>query len=127
MYLGILLVSGLAFACSTELIPELNEQLKLVPFTEEFKTKLTASMIVDYGGCWLVERALKWGFSDFRPKDIALRRPEQMEREEKRQAVEKAEEERKKEEAKAEAARKKQEVLEAKRRELMARWGVPQQ
>merc|ERR1712000_489997 len=40
MYWGIVGVSGLAFVCAMELIPEINEQMKLVPFTEEFKTKM---------------------------------------------------------------------------------------
>ena len=52
-------------------------------------------MIVDYCGCWVVEQILKRAFSDFKPKDIALRRPDQIEREEKRrrELLEKAEQE----------------------------------
>ncbi|KAG9258768.1 cation pump, Ca2+ pump [Emericellopsis atlantica] len=99
MYWGIVGVSGLAFVCAMELIPEINEQMKLVPFTEEFKTKMTASMVLDFGLCWLIERGLKWGFSDFRPRDIAERRPDQLEREMARKEVlaqKKAEEDEKK-------------------------------
>ena len=78
MFWGIVGVSGVAFSCSTEFIPELNEQLKLVPFSLEFKTVLTAVMVVDYLGCLLVEVVLKKLFSDFRPKDIAVRRRDQV-------------------------------------------------
>jgi cation-transporting ATPase 13A1 len=88
MYWGMLAVSGIAFACSTELIPELNEQLKLVKFTTEFKLNMTATMIVDFVGCWIIEQGLKTLFSDFRPKDIAVRRPDQLEVEAKRKALE---------------------------------------
>ena len=88
MYYGLLLVSGVAFSCSTEFIPEINEKLKLVPFTTEFKFVMTTVMIVDYVGCFIVEKVLKHLYSDFRPKDIAVRRPDQVRVEESRKAKE---------------------------------------
>ena len=88
MYYGLLLVSGVAFSCSTEFIPEINEKLKLVPFTMEFKFVMTTVMIVDYVGCFIVEKVLKHLYSDFRPKDIAVRRPDQVRAEESRKAKE---------------------------------------
>lgn len=81
MFYGIVGVSGLAFVCALELMPEINEQMKLVPFTEEFKTKMTTVMVLDYAVCWVIETVLKKGFSDYRPRDIAERRPEQLKRE----------------------------------------------
>ncbi|OXV10513.1 hypothetical protein Egran_01725 [Elaphomyces granulatus] len=81
MYWGLVGASAVAFSCATEFIPELNGKLRLVPFSTEFKFTLTVLMIVDYAGCWLVETALKRLFSDFRPKDIAIRRPDQLSRE----------------------------------------------
>jgi cation-transporting ATPase 13A1 len=94
MFWGILGVTAIAFSCSTEFIPEINQQMKLVPFKDEFKMTLTAVMVIDYAACWLIEVVLKWAFSDFRPRDIAERRPEQLERE----RVRKAEEQRLKDE-----------------------------
>ena len=41
-------------------------------------------MVLDYMGCWLIEKAFKLLFSDYRPKDIAVRRPDQLEKEQKR-------------------------------------------
>jgi len=93
MYYGIILVAGVAFSCATEFIPEINQQLKLVPFTYDFKVTLTGIMIIDYAACWIIEKVLKQAFSDFRPKDIALRRPDQLEREEKRKRLELEEQE----------------------------------
>jgi len=84
MYYGIVGVTFIAFSCSTEFIPEINEKMKLVPFSNDFKFTMTAVMIVDYLGCWVVEQALKRLFSDYRPKDIAVRRRDQVEREEQR-------------------------------------------
>ncbi|KAL8950631.1 MAG: hypothetical protein Q9222_003340 [Ikaeria aurantiellina] len=89
MYWGLILVSGVAFSCSTEFIPELNEKLRLVPFSMGFKVTMTAVMIIDYIGCFVIERVLKHAFSDFRPKDIATRRPDQIKVEEDRKAQEK--------------------------------------
>jgi len=73
MWWSIVGVGGIAFACAVEFVPELNEKLRLVKFTREFQTTLTLVMVVDYVGCWLVEQLFKWGFSDNRPKEIALR------------------------------------------------------
>ncbi|KAF4125501.1 manganese-transporting P-type ATPase [Geosmithia morbida] len=87
MYYGIVGVSALAFICALELIPEINEGMKLVPFTEEFKMKMTTSMVLDYGLCYVIEFGLKHFFSDYRPRDIAERRPDQLEREAVRKAV----------------------------------------
>ena len=90
MFWGIVLVAGVAFSCSTEFIPELNDQMRLVPFSSAFKMTMTTVMIVDYIGCYIIEQVLKQAFSDFRPKDIAMRRPDQLKAEEERIAREKA-------------------------------------
>lgn len=84
MYYGLIGVAAVAFSCSTEFIPEINEKLRLVPFTTEFKTTMTVVMILDYAGCWIIEKTLKWAFSDYRPKDIAVRREDQDKKEEAR-------------------------------------------
>ena len=82
------MVSGVAFSCSTEFLPELNEKLRLVPFTMDFKLTLTVVMVLDYMGCYVIEQGLKRAFSDLKPKDIAVRREEQLQREEKRKREE---------------------------------------
>jgi cation-transporting ATPase 13A1 len=91
MYYGLIITSGVALSCATEFIPEINEKLRLVPFTSEFKVILTTLMIGDYAGCWIVENLLKRYFSDYRPKDIAVRRPDQLAREEARKLKEEEE------------------------------------
>ncbi|KIW77039.1 hypothetical protein Z517_09485 [Fonsecaea pedrosoi CBS 271.37] len=96
MYWGLLACSFVAFAGSTEFLPELSEKLRLVPFTSEFKWALTTLMVADFVGCWIVEQIFKYLFSDFRPKDIAIKRPDQVERDDKRkrELAAKAEQER---------------------------------
>jgi manganese-transporting P-type ATPase len=54
-------------------------------------------MIIDYVGCWICEQGFKHLFSDYKPKDIAVRRPDQLEFENKRKAAEAKEEEERKE------------------------------
>jgi cation-transporting ATPase 13A1 len=97
MYWGIVVVTAIAFSCATEFIPEINEQLKLVPFTTDFKMTMTIVMILDYAGCWGIEKVLKLLFSDYKPKDIAVRRPDQLEKEQKRLQIEQLAAEREKE------------------------------
>lgn len=98
MWYGLVMVTGVAFSCATEFVPEINTRLKLVPFTTGFKVTLTTLMLVDYIGCWVVEQTFKRAFSDYKPKDIAVRRKDQLEREERRKKEEKEAEERKLEE-----------------------------
>lgn len=88
MYYGLVGVAGIAFSCSTEFIPEINEKMRLVKFDDSFKWMLTSTMALDFVGCWIVEKSLKRLFSDYKPKDIAVRRPDQDERERIRIAVE---------------------------------------
>jgi manganese-transporting P-type ATPase len=97
MYWGLIGCSFVAFSCSTEFIPELNEKLRLVKFTDEFKSTMTIVMALDYVGCYIIEKGLKYLFSDYRPKDIAVRRPDQLEREQERKHKEWLEGERQKE------------------------------
>lgn len=99
MYWGLVIAAGVAFSCATEFIPELNEKLRMVPFTQEFKMTLTVVMAIDYAGCWVIENVLKRMFSDFRPKDIAVRRPDQIAKEEARKKKEQEEKDRAKERA----------------------------
>lgn len=114
MYWGLVLVSAVAFSCSTEFIPEINTKLRLVPFSTDFKMTMTGVMLLDYAGCWIVEKVLKVGFSDFRPKDIAERRPDQIMREEDRKAKEKEEELEKVERLEREKIEKLEKALAAK-------------
>ncbi|KUI55931.1 Manganese-transporting ATPase 1 [Cytospora mali] len=120
MFYGIVGVTAIAFSCSTEFVPELNEQMKLVPFSNEFKTTMTAVMLIDYASCWIIEIALKKLFSDYQPRDIAIRRPDQLERErvrkEEEQRLKDIEDERKRMEKVAEYERK----VEEQRQRLQA-------
>jgi cation-transporting ATPase 13A1 len=105
MYWGLVLVSGVAFSCATEFIPELNTKLKLVPFTTDFKLMITTVMVFDFVACYIIEKGLKFFFSDNKPKDIAIRRPEQLEREQTRKREEEVLAQRKKNEDEIKKAR----------------------
>ncbi|KPI40823.1 Manganese-transporting ATPase 1 [Cyphellophora attinorum] len=96
MFWGLVACSFVAFAGATEFMPELNEQLSLVKFPVGFKSTLVWLMIIDYFGCYFCEYVFKQLFSDFKEKDISVKRPEQTARYEKRkaEAIAKAERER---------------------------------
>ncbi|KAI0110617.1 hypothetical protein F4776DRAFT_641778 [Hypoxylon sp. NC0597] len=118
MFWGIIGVTAIAFSCSTETIPELNEQMKLVKFTSEFRTTMTTVMIADYAGCWVIEVVLKRLFSDFRPRDIAVRRPDQNERERVRKEAEKAVKEAEEEKKRLEKVEEFERKLEERRQKI---------
>jgi len=120
MFYGIVGVTGLAFVCSMELIPEINEQMKLVPFTDYFKQRMTAVMLLDYATCWAIEVILKRLFSDFRPRDIAERRPEQLARENKRKDEERAKKEAEEEAKRMELVHDVERKIEQRRQQLEA-------
>lgn len=118
MFYGIIGVTAIAFSCSTEFIPELNEQMKLVPFKSEFKTTLTTVMILDFVGCYLIEIVFKAIFSDLKARDIAHRRPEQIKRENDRKAIERVEKDAKEEQARLAKVEEFERKVEEKRRKI---------
>lgn len=124
MFYGIVGVSALAFMCAAEVMPEMNESIKLVPFTTEFKTKMTICMALDFAVCWTIEVVLKYLFSDYHTRDIAVRRPEQLAREEARKKIE-ADKKAAEDDANrlAQVAEFERKVAE-RRRALEERWGV---
>lgn len=72
MYYGILGVAALAFSGSTEFLPELNEAIKFVKMSDEFKFKLTATMALDFLLCYAMEYTFKWLFMDDKAADITI-------------------------------------------------------
>ena len=50
----------------------------------QFKFRLTASMVIDFVGCWMIEKVCKYLFADLEPKSIVTRGRER--REERRAA-----------------------------------------
>ncbi|AMD21664.1 HFL192Wp [Eremothecium sinecaudum] len=73
MLYGLLGVAGLALTGATEFFPELNEAMKFVPMDDMFKIKLTATLLFDYAGSWIVETVLKSLFMNSEAADIAKR------------------------------------------------------
>jgi manganese-transporting P-type ATPase len=96
LYWGLVGASGVAFSGATDFIPELNRWLQVVEmdfsvshrFFErlisadplQFKLRLTASMIIDFIGCWVIENVCKYLFADLEPKSIVTRGRERRER-----------------------------------------------
>lgn len=101
LYWGLVGASAVAFSGATDFIPELNRWLQVVEMdfavshrffgrlisadSPQFKLRLTASMIIDFIGCWAIESVCKYLFADLEPKSIVTRGRERRER---RRAVE---------------------------------------
>ncbi|CAG8770423.1 13316_t:CDS:2, partial [Ambispora leptoticha] len=73
LYYGLVGVGTIALAGATEFVPEMNSMLSLVPQPFDFKTKLTAIMLLDFGLAWVIEIICKFFFAHNKPKAIARR------------------------------------------------------
>ncbi|KAI8618780.1 hypothetical protein BC830DRAFT_1208454 [Chytriomyces sp. MP71] len=69
LYNSIMMVSAVAAAAATEISPELNSSMQLVPFPDDFRYKLMATMAFDFGGAWTVEVITNYFFSDNRARE----------------------------------------------------------
>ena len=72
LYNSIMIVGFIAVAAASEISSSLNSWMQLVPFPEDFKYKLMATMVFDFGGAWIVEQITAFLFSDNRPKKELL-------------------------------------------------------
>ncbi|PFH48590.1 hypothetical protein AMATHDRAFT_76662 [Amanita thiersii Skay4041] len=101
LWWGLVGASAVAFSGSTDLMPELNRWLQIVEMDDVFKFKLTAVMLLDLAGCWVVEIICKYFFADLEPKPMITKGRER------REARRKLQEQAKLEEATVAAAEKK--------------------
>ncbi|KAI0644110.1 endoplasmic reticulum Ca-transporting P-type ATPase [Trametes meyenii] len=85
LYYGLLGASAVAFSGATDFMPELNRWLQIVEMQDSFKFRLTASMVIDFAGCWIIEKVCKALFANLEPKPMITRGRE---RREKRRAEE---------------------------------------
>ncbi|KAJ3005012.1 UNVERIFIED_CONTAM: hypothetical protein HDU68_004810, partial [Siphonaria sp. JEL0065] len=68
LYNSLMMVTGIAVLAATEISPELNSSMQLVPFPDDFRYKLMGTMAFDFGGAWVVEVITGYLFSDNRAK-----------------------------------------------------------
>ncbi|KAI0946865.1 hypothetical protein AcW1_010201 [Taiwanofungus camphoratus] len=73
LYWGLVGAGAVAFSGATDFVPELNRWLQIVEMETGFQFKLTATMIVDFVGCWFIEVVCKWLFADLEPKSMITR------------------------------------------------------
>ncbi|KAI1787190.1 endoplasmic reticulum Ca-transporting P-type ATPase [Ganoderma leucocontextum] len=85
LYWGLVGAEAVAISGATDLIPDLNRWLQIVEMQDSFKFKLAVTMIVDFIGCFLIERVCKRLFANLEPKPMITRGRE---RREKRRAEE---------------------------------------
>ncbi|KAJ7705279.1 hypothetical protein B0H17DRAFT_973789 [Mycena rosella] len=79
LYWGLVSASLVAFSGATDFMPELNRWLQIVEMAMPFKVRLTASMVIDFAGCWVIEVVCKYFFADLEPKEMVTRGRERRE------------------------------------------------
>ncbi|KAF8632664.1 hypothetical protein AX17_004797 [Amanita inopinata Kibby_2008] len=79
LWWGLVGASAVAFSGSTDFMPELNRWLQIVVMKDSFKFRLTAVMLMDLAGCWLVEVVCKYLFADLEPKAMITKGRERRE------------------------------------------------
>ncbi|KAK9450721.1 uncharacterized protein V1518DRAFT_411526 [Limtongia smithiae] len=72
MFYGLAAAGALALGGAVEIMPDLNENLKLVPMSYDFRVRLASSIVIDFVGSWIIELFFKYMFSDYKPKDISI-------------------------------------------------------
>ncbi|KAF9561719.1 endoplasmic reticulum Ca-transporting P-type ATPase [Agrocybe pediades] len=80
LWYGLLGASAVAFSGALDLMPEMNRWLQIVEMKGSFQLRLTASMLVDFIGCWIIEKTCKHLFADLEPKPMVTRGRERRER-----------------------------------------------
>ncbi|KAA1477020.1 endoplasmic reticulum Ca-transporting P-type ATPase [Dentipellis sp. KUC8613] len=92
LYWGLVGASAVAFSGATDFMPELNRWLQIVEMDYSFKLRLTLSMIIDFAGCWVIEKVCKFLFADLEPKPLVTRGRERREARRRLEEAEKAQE-----------------------------------
>ncbi|XP_006456125.1 endoplasmic reticulum Ca-transporting P-type ATPase [Agaricus bisporus var. bisporus H97] len=80
LWWGLVGASAVAFCGATDFMPELNRWLQIVEMTSTFKYRLTMMMVVDFAGCWIIEKVCKHMFADLEPKSMITRGRERREK-----------------------------------------------
>jgi len=89
LWWGLVGASAVAFSGSTDFMPELNRWLQIVVMENPFKVQLTAVMIIDFCGCWVIETMCKYLFANIEPKVMITKGRERREARRKLQEQEK--------------------------------------
>ncbi|KAF7303745.1 Cation-transporting ATPase [Mycena indigotica] len=79
LYWGLVGASAVAFCGATDFVPELNRWLQIVEMSISFRARLTASMVIDFAGCYAIEKTCKYLFADLEPKEMVTRGRERRE------------------------------------------------
>ncbi|KAG6837013.1 hypothetical protein H0H93_016220 [Arthromyces matolae] len=79
LWWGLVGASTVAFSGATDFMPELNRWLQIVEMKDSFKFRLTAIMVIDFAGCWIIEKVCKYLFADLEPKPMITRGRERRE------------------------------------------------
>lgn len=80
LYYGLLGTSAIAYSGALDIFPEMSRWLQLVEMSFDFRMRLTVSMVIDFVGCWGIEKLCKALFADLEPGELVTRGRERRER-----------------------------------------------
>ncbi|KAJ1829546.1 putative cation-transporting ATPase 1 [Coemansia sp. RSA 2599] len=75
LYRGLVGVGAIAVVCATEVMPDFNEFMKLVPMPGGFRDTICIVMAADFALAYVVEKICLYMFADYSAKPIAWRQP----------------------------------------------------
>ncbi|KAJ3573618.1 hypothetical protein NP233_g2332 [Leucocoprinus birnbaumii] len=90
LWWGLVGASAVAFSGATDFMPELNRWLQIVEMADSFKFRLTMTMVLDFTGCWAIEKVCKYLWADLEPKAMITRGRERREQRRLKEEMEKA-------------------------------------
>jgi len=76
---GLMGASAVAVSGALDLMPEMNRWLQIVEMRSSFQFRLALSMLIDFVGCWIIEKVCKYLFADLEPKAMVTRGRERRE------------------------------------------------
>ncbi|KAG8882698.1 hypothetical protein FRB97_007838 [Tulasnella sp. 331] len=80
LWWGLVGAASVAFSGATDFVPEANRWLQVVELSNDFKLRLTVTMVIDFVGCWVIELACKALFADLEPRPMITRGRERREK-----------------------------------------------
>ncbi|KAG8985011.1 hypothetical protein FRB93_006112 [Tulasnella sp. JGI-2019a] len=80
LWWGLVGAGSVAFSGATDFVPEVNRWLQIVELSNDFKLRLTATMVIDFVGCWAIELACKALFADLEPRPMITKGRERREK-----------------------------------------------
>uniref|UniRef100_A0A0N4ZFJ5 Cation-transporting ATPase n=1 Tax=Parastrongyloides trichosuri TaxID=131310 RepID=A0A0N4ZFJ5_PARTI len=69
---SIMAATGVVFTLASNAAPDMTSYFELVQFPDDFRNKLIFVLVMNIGGCYIIDTVLNYVFGDARPKKLKL-------------------------------------------------------